>query len=97
MAGQVPVAVARERTRLLRELAAHKNREFRKRFLGRTLEVITLQSGSGAWTEALSDNYLKVKLCGTHPANAWIKVEVSDVGQEDMVAVAHQEASLLYG
>jgi len=92
MAGQVPVVVARERTRLLRELAARKNREFRRRFLGRTLEVITLQSGSGPWTEALSDNYLKVRLCGTHPANLWMKVEVSEVEPEELVAELPERA-----
>jgi threonylcarbamoyladenosine tRNA methylthiotransferase MtaB len=90
MAGQVPVAVARERNRLLRELAVRKNLEFRKRFLGRTLEVITLQSGNGAWTEALSDNYLKVRLSGAYPANTWMKAEVTEVGVDDLAAVAQR-------
>src|SRR6185503_13638218 len=45
MPDQVPVQVARERNRVLRELAAEKNLEFRRKFLGRTLEVITLQAG----------------------------------------------------
>jgi threonylcarbamoyladenosine tRNA methylthiotransferase MtaB len=97
MAVQIPVAVARERNRLLRELAERKNLEFRKRFVGRTLEVITLQSRDGSWTEALSDNYLKVRLSGTYPANSWMKVEVNEIGQDDMVAVAQQEAVLLCG
>ncbi len=69
MPGQVPVNVARERNRVLRELAAEKNLEFRKKFVGRTLDVITLQAGDEDSTEALSDNYLKVRIAGLHPAN----------------------------
>ncbi len=63
MPNQVPVHVARERNRALRELAAQKNLEFRSRFVGKTLEVITLQTGDGKSTEALSDNYLKGGRC----------------------------------
>ena len=72
---------------VLRELAACKNLEFRNRHLGRTLDVITLQSGDGSWTEALSDNYLKIRLAGVHPANRWTKAEVNDVGDDDLTAV----------
>src|SRR5437868_10787055 len=62
MPNQVPVHVARERNRVLRELAAEKNRAFRESFIGRSLEVITLQAGGDGWTEALSDNFLKVRV-----------------------------------
>ncbi|HEV2960527.1 MAG TPA: tRNA (N(6)-L-threonylcarbamoyladenosine(37)-C(2))-methylthiotransferase MtaB [Candidatus Angelobacter sp.] len=97
MEDQVPVAVARERNRLLRELAARKNLEFRKRHLGKTLDVITLQSGDGSWTEALSDNYLKVKLQGFHPANHWIKAAVTEVGADDLAAAVQEEPAMLCG
>ena len=86
--GQIPVAVARERNRVLRELAARKNLEFRKRFLGRTLELITLQSEDGSGTEALSDNYLKVKLAGIHPSNQWMKAKIIEVGEDHLAAEA---------
>src|SRR6195256_4466490 len=56
MPDQVPVHTARERNRVLRELAAKKNLAFRKSFVGRTLDAITLHSGGNDWTEALSDN-----------------------------------------
>jgi threonylcarbamoyladenosine tRNA methylthiotransferase MtaB len=91
MPDQVPVHVARERNRVLRELATEKNREFRQSFVGRTLEVITLQAGGDGWTEALSDNFLKVRLAGRHEANKWIKVEVEGTGDETLVAVAQVE------
>ena len=41
-ADQVPMEVRRERNRILRELAAAKNLEFRRSMLGRTLSVVTL-------------------------------------------------------
>jgi threonylcarbamoyladenosine tRNA methylthiotransferase MtaB len=77
MPDQVPVHVARERNRLLRGLAAQKNLEFRKSFVGRTLDVITLQTGGDCWTEALSDNFLKVRLGGRHGPNTTMRVSIS--------------------
>jgi threonylcarbamoyladenosine tRNA methylthiotransferase MtaB len=74
---QVPVHVARERNRILRELAAEKNRAFRSSFVGRTLEVITLQAGGDGWTEALSDNFLKVRIKGRRAGNESTKVKIS--------------------
>jgi len=94
MPDQVPVHVARERNRVLRELAAEKNRAFRESFVGQTLEVITLQAGGDGWTEALSDNFLKIKISGRHEANQWIKVEIGEVGDENLMAVAEKQAAL---
>jgi threonylcarbamoyladenosine tRNA methylthiotransferase MtaB len=94
MPDQVPVNVARERNRVLRELAAEKNRAFRQSFIGQTLEVITLQSEGGSWTEALSDNFLKIKISGQHEANQWMKVEIGEVGDEDLRAGAPEQAVL---
>jgi threonylcarbamoyladenosine tRNA methylthiotransferase MtaB len=94
MQDQVPVHVARERNRVLRELAAQKNLEFQRRFVGRTLEVITLQTGRGESTEALSDNYLKIRVAGRHEANQLMKVDVTEIGDEYLVAVAEKEAEL---
>ena len=72
-AEQVPMEVRRERNRILRELAAAKNLEFRRRMLGRTLSVVTLTEG------ALSDNFLKVELAAPHPANQLIDVKIGSV------------------
>jgi threonylcarbamoyladenosine tRNA methylthiotransferase MtaB len=47
---QVPMEVRRDRNRILRDLAARKNLEFRRSMIGRTLSVVTLTEG------ALSDN-----------------------------------------
>jgi threonylcarbamoyladenosine tRNA methylthiotransferase MtaB len=94
MPDQVLVNVARERNRVLRELAAEKNLTFRQSFVGRTLEAITLQTGGAGWTEALSDNYLKVCIAGEHAANKILKVEIEEIGDENLLAVAEKEAAL---
>jgi threonylcarbamoyladenosine tRNA methylthiotransferase MtaB len=72
-AEQVPMEVRRERNRILRELGAVKNVEFRRRMLGRTLSVITLGDG------ALSDNFLKVELATPRPANQLIEIKIGSV------------------
>lgn len=92
MPDQVPVHVARERNRVLRELAAQKNWGFRQSFVGRKLEVITLQAGGDGWTEALSDNYLKIRLAGRHAANNLLTVGITELGDEDLVAVAAEDS-----
>ena len=79
MPGQVPVQVTRERSRILRELAAEKNRAIRESLVGQTLEAITLDRGDGESTEALSDNYLKVRLAGRYEANRWVRAAVEGV------------------
>jgi threonylcarbamoyladenosine tRNA methylthiotransferase MtaB len=70
---QVPMKVRRDRNRILRELAAEKNLEFRRRMLGRTLSVVTLGDG------ALSDNFLKVELATPRPANQLIDVKIGSL------------------
>src|SRR5205085_197090 len=50
---QVPVQVARERNRVLRELAAEKKLAFMRSFVGRPVSAITLNIFDGNCTEAL--------------------------------------------
>jgi threonylcarbamoyladenosine tRNA methylthiotransferase MtaB len=106
MGDQVPIHIARERNRILRELGAEKKEAFMRSFIGKTVEAITLSSTyslssqaesvdlpanqSGAvegpavfaetiFTEALTDNYLKLHLTGRHQSNRWLHVRVEDV------------------
>jgi len=72
MPDQVPVKVRKERNRILRELAARKNLEFRQRMIGRRLSVLTLEAGQ----VGLSDNYLKVELAEPREPNQMIEVEI---------------------
>ena len=68
---QVPMAVRKERNRILRQLAAEKNRTFRERMVGRMLSAVTLDGG---W--ALTGNYLKVELSAPRDANLMIDVRI---------------------
>ena len=81
MPNQVPVHVARERNRILRELAMKKKLEFMHSFIGREVEAITLESGPkpADGTNALTDNYLQLRLRGNHSPNQWLPVIVESV------------------
>jgi tRNA A37 methylthiotransferase MiaB len=100
MPNQVPVHVARERNRILRELAAGKKQAFMQTFIGKEIEAITLSGPCGAgtlareasatqfanqaekasaFTEALTDNYLKLHLRGHHTPNRWQSARIEDV------------------
>jgi threonylcarbamoyladenosine tRNA methylthiotransferase MtaB len=84
--------VARERSRILRDLIAEKKLAFMSGFIGRPVEVITLNtSGSdqeGKYTEGLTDNYLPVRLQGNHPANRWLPVTVERVSDGALLGTA---------
>lgn len=90
MPGQVPVQVARERNRILRELGSRKKFEFMRSFIDRDVDAITLsvttQDSCGTWTEALTDNYLKLKMRGHHAANRWLQVPVNAVENGHLTA-----------
>src|SRR5262249_22646591 len=81
MPNQVPVQVARERNQVLRELAAEKNRRFRESFLGRTLEGITLRPLGDGSTEALTGNYLQLRVPGELPANRIIRAQIHAIDE----------------
>jgi threonylcarbamoyladenosine tRNA methylthiotransferase MtaB len=97
MAGQVPVQVARDRNRVLRELAAEKKFSFMRGFVGQEIEAITLAAVSdhpgrelsdSVSTEALTDNYLKLRLSGRHESNQWLRARVGDVADGVLVGAA---------
>jgi threonylcarbamoyladenosine tRNA methylthiotransferase MtaB len=76
---QVPAGVASERNRVLREIAASKRAGFLQAQVGTIVEAITLRSGDEDFTEALTDNYLKMKIPGRWQANRWVAVQVANV------------------
>jgi threonylcarbamoyladenosine tRNA methylthiotransferase MtaB len=84
MPEQVPVDIARERNRLLRELAGRKKREFMQSFIGRELEAITLTPYNGESTEALTDNYLKLQLRGQHESNRRVLAAIQAVNTDSL-------------
>jgi len=75
---RVPAQLIRERARALCALGEQKSSEFRASQAGRTLRALTLARGGEDWTEALTGNYLKVRIRGRQPANEWHEVRVED-------------------
>jgi len=86
MPEQVPVQVARERNRVLRELIAQKKSAFMESFVGREVEAITLTHFDGEFTEALTDNYLKLRMYGQHGSNQWIRTSIHAVQSDALIA-----------
>ncbi|HEX7893470.1 MAG TPA: MiaB/RimO family radical SAM methylthiotransferase, partial [Terriglobales bacterium] len=101
MANQVPVHLARERNRVLRELAAEKKLAFMRSFIGQELAAITLnvttEDADGPWTEALTDNYLKMRLRGSHEPNQWLTAQVNAVRDGALVAVTPASSGIHCG
>jgi len=76
----VPARVVEQRMASLRSLAAEKTQTHRRRFRGRELEVITLNTSAELTalgrTSALSENFLPVEIEGRLPANQLLRVSV---------------------
>ena len=92
MRDQVPVNTARERNRILRNLAAEKKRAFMQPFVGKTVDAITLnlthRDRDSEVTEALTDNYLKIFLNGQHEPNRWVKAQVLEAREGALLGIA---------
>ncbi len=109
MSNQVPVHDARERNRILRDLAEEKKLAFMRSFMGKTIEAITLGSSSirvgedasstqremnaGIGTEALTDNYLKLHLHGRHESNRWLSVQIEGADDGILIGEARTEGA----
>jgi threonylcarbamoyladenosine tRNA methylthiotransferase MtaB len=88
---QVPVQIARERNKILRELGEEKKLTFMRSLTSNELEAITLNShgrDESDFTEALTDNFLRFRLVGRHEANRWIRVCVRKIEGGGLVGVA---------
>jgi threonylcarbamoyladenosine tRNA methylthiotransferase MtaB len=84
----VPMPVRKERNRILRELAAAKNRAFRERMVGKVLSAVTLNEARTALTE----NYLKVELAQHRDANTIVDLRIGSLTPTGL-----QERPLLVG
>jgi threonylcarbamoyladenosine tRNA methylthiotransferase MtaB len=75
---EVPPQIIQQRARELRALGAKKAAAFRASQAGRTLRVLTLRTQGrdqrGPYTEALSSNYLTMRVQERAPANCWREV-----------------------
>jgi threonylcarbamoyladenosine tRNA methylthiotransferase MtaB len=88
MDDSVPAAAVQERSRTLRRLGAAKAARFRAQQLGKTLRVLTLHATDAAGSrQALSENYLKVRLPAGAPANELLTVRVSVLREGGLAAL----------
>ncbi len=78
--GSVPASLRKERNRILRELAAAKNLEFRRSMVGTTVSAVTLHEPG----RALTGNYLTVELARNREANCLITVRIGELGKEGL-------------
>ena len=70
MAGSVPVAARKERNKILRDLAASKNRAFREGMLGREVTAVTIEPLGLALTE----NYIKAQMDLPYTPNRLVRL-----------------------
>ena len=75
MGQAVPVEIRRERTKVLRELSARKNLDFRRRMLGQTLSVVTLEEPR----MALTTNFLRVRMTEARQPNQMVDLTMGTV------------------
>ena len=92
----VPPRSVEARTAALRALAAEKTRIHRERFLGRTLDAITLHTSEAlaaqGRTAALTENFLPVELDSRLPANRLIRVRAGGFTIGESLVCATQNA-----
>jgi threonylcarbamoyladenosine tRNA methylthiotransferase MtaB len=72
----LPAQVIRERARNLRALGERKSAAFGAAQSGRQTRALTLARQGGDWTEALTPNYLKLRIPGHYPRNEWHSVHL---------------------
>ncbi|HEY6346485.1 MAG TPA: tRNA (N(6)-L-threonylcarbamoyladenosine(37)-C(2))-methylthiotransferase MtaB [Bryobacteraceae bacterium] len=85
-AAQVSMEIRKQRTHILRDLSASKNREFRLAAIGRTLSAVVLEDGRAA----LSGNYLKISLASQRRPNRIVDVPIGGLTKDGV-----SEAGLL--
>lgn len=73
----VPAAKIRERARKLRAMSQQKSDAFRASHAGTVVRALTLARSGDTWTEALTGNYLRIRIPGRHPANEWHEARVT--------------------
>jgi threonylcarbamoyladenosine tRNA methylthiotransferase MtaB len=81
LADSVPDHVARFRARTLRALIAQKNEEFRRKMVGMTLDVLTLEDGS-----AISSSFVRVRVPASIEVNKWLPVRIDGLDEDGVYA-----------
>jgi threonylcarbamoyladenosine tRNA methylthiotransferase MtaB len=83
LGGQVPEQLIALRARELRALGEEKKFAFQRAQEGRAMRVLTLNGSGedtgGAWTRAVSSNYLDARVPGAWKANQFVDVRITGV------------------
>jgi threonylcarbamoyladenosine tRNA methylthiotransferase MtaB len=79
---QLPATIIRERARALRAIGEQKARNFRATQAGGPIRALTLARSTDSWTEAITPNYLKVRIAGQHARNRWHEICLTPDVQE---------------
>jgi threonylcarbamoyladenosine tRNA methylthiotransferase MtaB len=87
LGSHIPDHVARHRGKLLRDLVAEKNQTFRRSMIGRTVDVLTLEDGTG-----ISSNFVRVSLPAGTPANHWTQAVVTALDDNGVQATVYRSA-----
>jgi threonylcarbamoyladenosine tRNA methylthiotransferase MtaB len=90
----VPHQIIRDRARALRALGQQKAAGFRAAMAGSSVRALTLARGGDSWTEALTGNYLKVRISGHHQANEWHNIRLTANPQE--IATSSLRGELIF-
>ena len=80
IANPVPVELRRERNRVLQEVSARKNRDFRRSLVGKRFSGVTI-SDLGV---VITTNYVRVELQQPRPRREWMEVELGAVSERGM-------------
>jgi len=95
LSAQVPTHIIKRRARELRSLSEKKSTAFRQSQIGRTLRVLTLRADSHEGihekmqtTPALSSNYARVQLLGSHFPNTFVDAKVTHREATHLIAVS---------
>jgi threonylcarbamoyladenosine tRNA methylthiotransferase MtaB len=88
LSNPVPDHVARFRAKALRNLIDQKNEIFRRGFIGRELDVLTLDNGS-----AISNNFVRISLPSGYPVNEWMRVRVTALEGNGLQAFPDRSAA----
>ncbi len=87
MKGHLPSQVRRERLERLLDLARESSYAFRRRFLGRTMEVLWEREAGGRW-QGLTGNYIRVyTAAGVDLTNRLLPVHLASVEGENVIGV----------
>lgn len=82
MTDQAPIRIRKDRNRILRELAARRNRAFRESLLGRDFAAVTLDPPG----RALTDNFVPVSLDMPYSPNRLIRLRPRSLTEQGVLA-----------